>query len=61
MQATSDPRQQWLVHLNRRAAHCRRLAANATSPGIADELSQLAEGYENEAAQLLGQPEQLGA
>jgi hypothetical protein len=60
MSMTIDSGQHWLAHLNRRAAHCRRLAAGATSPGIADELSQLAQNYEDEAAALLDGPSQPG-
>jgi hypothetical protein len=55
MSASTDRDPHWLVHLNRRAAHCRRLADGATSPGIADELMQLAQSYEKEAAALAGE------
>lgn len=61
MDAATDASQHWLIHLNRRAAHCRRLAAGATSPGIADELSQLAQNYEDEAAALLDNSSQRQA
>ena len=56
MAATPDASQPCLIHLNRRAAHCRRLAGCATSSGIADELMQLAHSYESEAAALLNDP-----
>ena len=44
-----DPRTQWVVHLHRRAAHCRRLAEVAASERIAEELIGLAQSYEAEA------------
>jgi hypothetical protein len=44
-----DPRQQWLMHLHGRAAHCRRLAEGASSESIAEELLGLARSYEDEA------------
>ena len=44
-----DPRTQWVTHLHRRAAHCRRLAEVAASERIAEELLSLAESYEAEA------------
>jgi hypothetical protein len=37
-----------MTHLQRRAAHCRRLAGAASSPGIAEELLSLARSYEDE-------------
>jgi hypothetical protein len=45
----NDPRDNWVTHLQRRAAHCRRMAGAATSPGIAEELLGLAQSYEDEA------------
>jgi hypothetical protein len=47
-----DPDQQSLIHLNRRAAHCRRLAEIATSEGIAVELRVIAQSYEDEANEI---------
>ena len=44
-----DPRAQWVMHLHRRAAHCRRLAEVAASVHIAEELMNLAQSYEAEA------------
>jgi hypothetical protein len=44
-----DPRTQWVTHLHRRAAHCRRLAEVAASERIAEELIGLAQSYEAEA------------
>lgn len=44
-----DPRTQWVTHLQKRAAHCRRLAEVATSERIAEELIGLALSYEQEA------------
>ena len=44
-----DPRTQWVTHLQRRAAHCRRLAEVAASERIAEELMSLAQSYEAEA------------
>ena len=40
---------QWVTHLHRRAAHCRRLAEVAASERIAEELISLAQSYEAEA------------
>jgi hypothetical protein len=49
---TDDPNQQSLIHLTRRAAHCRRLAEIATSDGIAAELRVIAQSYEDEANEI---------
>ncbi len=42
------------LRLRQRAARCRALAATASSDGIADELSALADDYEDDALRLEG-------
>jgi hypothetical protein len=49
---TEAPDRQSLVRLNRRAAHCRRLAEDAASEGIAAELRVIAQSYETEANEI---------
>ena len=42
------------LRLRQRAARCRALAATANSDGIADELSALADDYDDDALRLEG-------
>jgi hypothetical protein len=41
-----------VARLRERAAHCRQLSLNATTPGVAQELDAIAAEYDREADQL---------